>query len=129
MTMRTETKLTFTIVALGLAGLSTGRAADTKKWTLPPETAAFAPGRGVAAANAHCVTCHSIDYVTTQPPMPRSFWQATVEKMRGKFGAPIPPEQTEPLVEYLTAQYGAKPAVADAPKPGGDTAAEPARKR
>lgn len=39
--------------------------------------------------------------------MPRAFWAASVKKMQDKYGAAIPPEQVEPLVDYLTKNYGA----------------------
>ena len=74
---------------------------------LPPETSSFKPGPGSAIANGQCLTCHSVEYVTTQPPMPRAFWQAEVKKMQKTYGAPIPDNQIEPLVEYLARTYGA----------------------
>jgi cytochrome c551/c552 len=75
---------------------------------LPPETGAFQPGPGAEIANAQCLVCHSVEYVTTQPPFPRAFWAATVKKMREKYGAQMPEPQTEPLVDYLTEHYGVK---------------------
>jgi cytochrome c551/c552 len=76
------------------------------KIELPHETAAFKPGPGSEIANGQCLICHSVEYVMTQPPLPRSFWLAEVKKMRDKFGAPIPEAQIEPLVSYLTKNYG-----------------------
>ncbi len=73
---------------------------------LPPETESFKPGPGADLANGQCLTCHSVDYVTMQPPMPRSFWAAEVEKMRQTYGASIPDDQVTSLVEYLTRNYG-----------------------
>lgn len=76
------------------------------KITLPPETGVFKAEPDAALANAQCLTCHSIEYVTTQPPMPRAFWAASVKKMREKYGAGIPDDLVEPLVGYLTRNYG-----------------------
>jgi cytochrome c551/c552 len=76
------------------------------KIELPPETASFKPGRGSEIANAQCLICHSIDYVVIQPPSGRAYWDSTVKKMRDKFGAPLPEEQIEPLVNYLAGNYG-----------------------
>jgi hypothetical protein len=87
--------------------------ADELKITLPAETAALRPGKGVELAQANCYICHSVDYIQTQPPMPRKFWEAEVKKMREKYGAPTPEETVPTLIEYLTATYG----VPDAPKP------------
>ncbi len=73
---------------------------------LPPETAAYRSGPGVELAQGHCVTCHSADYISSQPPMPRKFWEASVKKMKEKFGAPIPDNIAVLLADYLTATYG-----------------------
>lgn len=76
------------------------------KITLPAETGMYRKGPGVELAMAHCLMCHSSEYVSTQPPMPRKFWEASVKKMKEKFGAPTPEEQVVALVDYLTATYG-----------------------
>lgn len=85
--------------------LTTSRAAD-RGWKLPGESASFAPGPGMELAFGLCVLCHSADYISTQPPMNRVAWTATVTKMKEKYGAPISPEQLEPLVNYLVKTYG-----------------------
>ncbi len=74
--------------------------------TLPPETASFKPGAGAEFASGQCLVCHSAQYVSTQPIMPRGFWKAAVEKMQKKYGAPISEDQIAPLVEYLVHTYG-----------------------
>jgi mono/diheme cytochrome c family protein len=77
------------------------------KIVLPAETAALKPGPGAELAVASCLVCHSVEYISTQPVMPRAFWKASVDKMRSKFGAPITDEQLEKLTEYLVSAYGA----------------------
>lgn len=94
-----------TAAAAGVLFLMSTGVAETVSIELPPETVAYRPGKGVELAQAYCMTCHSADYTETQPPMPRKFWEATVNKMRDKFGAPLPPDTTA-LVDYLTATYG-----------------------
>ena len=84
------------------------------KIVLPPETVSFKSAPGSALANGQCLACHSVEYVETQPPMPRAFWAASVKKMREKFGAAIAEDQVEPLVNYLVENYG----VADGPTLG-----------
>src|SRR5690348_6048165 len=86
---------------------SVGVFADPVKIQLPAEVAAFKQDTGAELANAHCLICHSVEYVTIQPPLPRSFWKASIEKMRQKYGAVIPEQQVEPLADYLTRNYGA----------------------
>ncbi len=81
--------------------------------TLPPETAMLKPTKGGELAQANCLICHSADYISSQPPMPRKFWEANVKKMIDKYGAPTAPENIAALVDYLVASYG----VPEAPKP------------
>jgi sulfite dehydrogenase (cytochrome) subunit B len=50
--------------------------------------------------------CHSADYISTQPPMGRKFWEATLKKMKEKFAAPTPDDALPVLAEYLTKSYG-----------------------
>ena len=74
--------------------------------TLPPETAALKPGVGADLAQANCLTCHSAEYISSQPKMPRKFWEAEVKKMKEKFAAPLADENLAALADYLTATYG-----------------------
>jgi sulfite dehydrogenase len=75
---------------------------------LPPETAAYKPSDlpGYQLAQQNCMICHSAQYVQTQPPLPRSYWQATVKKMQKPFGAPLKDEDVPAIVDYLTKVYG-----------------------
>lgn len=82
--------------------------AEVKKIELPPEPVKFKDGKGAELAQSYCFTCHSVEYIATQPPMLRKFWEAAVVKMRDKFGAPLPEEAIQPLVDYLTENYGKK---------------------
>src|SRR5438876_6362234 len=76
------------------------------EFQLPPETAAFKQDKGAEIANGQCLICHSVEYVQMQPPMPRAFWKSSVQKMQQKYGAPIPDDQVEAVVDYLTKNYG-----------------------
>ena len=79
--------------------------------TLPTETARLAdsPLPGAALATALCSTCHSAEYVLTQPPASsRTYWKNTVVKMQKTFGAPIPDTAIDPLTDYLVKLYGAE---------------------
>lgn len=96
---------------LGLGVLVAGGAvlrAAPLEITLPAETARLAesPLPGYALATAMCYTCHSADYTRVQPVSSRAYWKATVTKMQKTFGAPIPDEAVEPIVEYLVKTYG-----------------------
>ena len=80
----------------------------TDAWKLPAETPNLkpAPGIGTALVVANCSLCHSVDYISTQPPLTSAQWQATVVKMQQKYGAPIATNAVPQLVEYLVAAYG-----------------------
>ena len=76
--------------------------------TIPPETTTFQPSNlpGYQLAQRNCMTCHSAQYVSTQPPSPRKYWEATVRKMQKPFGAQFPDEDIPALVDYLSKTYG-----------------------
>ena len=89
-----------------LLALVTTASASPLKIELPPETPNFKAAPGVEVAMQQCLVCHSSEYITTQPPLSRVAWKASVEKMKGKFGAQIPPDKIESLVDYLAKSYG-----------------------
>ena len=69
---------------------------------------AFQGGPGMELANLQCLTCHSADYISTQPRLSRTAWRASVQKMKDKYGAPIPTDKMDALAEYLVKNYGAE---------------------
>jgi cytochrome c5 len=81
------------------------RAGD-RGWKLPPETTKLKRAPGVDVTTAQCLLCHSADYISIQPPMNRAAWAATVAKMKDKYGAPIQPNATNAIVNYLAKTYG-----------------------
>jgi len=103
-------------IGAGVALLSSvSRAVEIK---LPAETAALAPSAhpGYSVAMNYCVTCHSAEYVRTQPPnMTPAYWKATVLKMKKAFGAPIPDDQLDVITEYIVKTYGANQAAPAVP--------------
>jgi hypothetical protein len=77
--------------------------------TLPPETASFKPSDlpGYALVQRDCLICHSAQYVQYQPSTsPRTYWEATVKKMKKPFGAPFADEDIPAIVDYLVKTYG-----------------------
>lgn len=94
------------ITAVSIAATPAAGAASAA----PPETAKFAPGPGVELASRHCQSCHSVDYITTQPPqVGANFWQAEVKKMIDVFGARIPDDDARKIIDYLNGAYRAPP--------------------
>ena len=110
--------------------IATAAIAAPVEITLPEDTARLveSPLPGYPLAMAMCYTCHSTDYVRTQPVSSRTYWKAAVVKMQKTFGAPIPEDAVEPITDYLVKTYGAERAApggsAAPPKP----AATPAKK-
>ena len=104
-----------TVASIGFGIVSAGVPVQPQKnpfagdaWQLPPENPVLKPGEGLASVTGNCVLCHSVDYISTQPPLLRAQWTATVEKMRAKFGATIATNQVPGIVEYLATAYGRK---------------------
>ena len=86
------------------ASSANSRAAE--EFALPPETARYVAAPGGELATTFCLTCHSADYISTQPPLTRAQWTASVGKMKKTYGAPVPDDQVDRLVEYLVKNYG-----------------------
>lgn len=102
--MQRSLLLALTAAALSLAAA----AASPVSFTLPEETAAFKPGPNLDVVQKNCATCHSADYVETQPRnvKPRKdFWQTEVTKMIKLYGAPIDQADVGKIVDYLAATY------------------------
>lgn len=55
------------------------------------------------ALRDNCLICHSEEMVVSQR-LTRPQWKAEVEKMVG-FGSPLPPDQVDTLITYLSKQY------------------------
>ena len=97
------------ILAVAAAGSVAARetaAMPPPAYAPPPETSRFIEAPGVNVAQRYCLTCHSADYVSNQPPhMPAAFWQNEVAKMRNAYGAPIPDDAAKAIADYLVATY------------------------
>lgn len=97
-------RIAFAIVALALS-LAPGRAAP-QRYELPEETATLREGPGGDIAQNSCAACHSLDYITTQPPgKGRAFWEGAVRKMVKTFHAQIGEGDAKKIIDYLSATY------------------------
>ena len=99
------------LAVLGL--LSVSSAAFALGIELPPETAALRSSDlpGYLLARENCLTCHSANYPSSQPPgLPHSFWEAEVKKMKATYGAQFPDKDIPAIADYLTKAYGAEAA-------------------
>ncbi|HEV7815146.1 MAG TPA: cytochrome c [Janthinobacterium sp.] len=102
--------------AAGLLALLAMSSAFALEITLPPETAAYKPSElpGYKLVLQNCLACHSAHYPQMQPGVtPRTYWEATVKKMKKPFGAQFADQDIPAMVDYLAKTYGAeRPAAA-----------------
>ena len=75
---------------------------------LPEAKFELPPGKGRETVVAQCAMCHTLAYITLQPPLSREAWTASVTKMQKTFGAPIPDDKVGEVVDYLVAVNGKK---------------------
>jgi cytochrome c551/c552 len=76
---------------------------------LPVETVKLRPSKlpGFAIAMQKCAICHSVDYVSYQPPgMNQAQWTAEMAKMQHTYGAPISDDEVKQIGAYLAVAYG-----------------------
>ena len=104
----------FRILLIALLSAATPLLAEGLRIQLPPENPQLKPGPQADMVMASCLVCHSWDYVTTQPVLPRTTWKAIVTKMKVTFGAPLADDRIEPIVDYLVRAYGNEQAVGGA---------------
>ena len=101
--MKATTATAIAFLWLAAAALA---AAATLKIDLPEPALRLKPGPGAQIAMDNCQGCHSLDYITTQPPhRDRAFWDAAVRKMVDVYGAPISEEDAKTIAAYLAAKY------------------------
>jgi len=97
--------LTALIATASLGARRDAPAAETPAAiTLPAQNTNFRPAPGIEIARRDCLSCHSAEYVTSQPPLSKAAWTKEIAKMRTAFGATIPDADTDGLVAYLLAQ-------------------------
>ena len=99
------------LTAAVMSGFTSDTPPAQRTVTLPPETAVYRASDlpGYQLVQRSCLTCHSAQYVTTQPPASnRGYWEATVRKMKKPFGAQFPDEDVPAMVDYLVKTYGAE---------------------
>ena len=65
---------------------------------------------GVERVQSYCAICHSLDYIVMNSPFQdRAGWDKTVTKMVKVMGAPLTPEDSAAIIDYLAAHYGKPP--------------------
>ena len=100
--------LRFLTIASILAFRGITAEAKELKIELPEETIALKQSNlsGYQLVQQNCLTCHSTQYIQYQPPSSRTYWEATVKKMKQPFGATFDDKDIPAMVEYLAKTYG-----------------------
>ena len=65
----------------------------------------LATGEGKDEVENYCELCHSPRYITMQPVMSAQAWSDEVNKMRKTFGASIPDDTAQKIIQYLGSHY------------------------
>ncbi len=96
--------LSVTLAASGpaLAGEKDG----ARSIQLPVMKFDLADGPDRDKVQGYCGVCHGAEYIPMQPKMSKAQWTGTVTKMIKAFGAPIPQEDADKIVNYLATAYG-----------------------
>ena len=108
MTMKRRLVLATLATVTLAAGMTAATLAKPVTFTAPSETSTLkkTADPGYLRTDALCVSCHSRDYITTQPTgKGKEFWAAEVTKMVTVYGAPIPEPDRATIAEYLAATY------------------------
>jgi hypothetical protein len=74
--------------------------------TLPVMQVQLKPGPGLDKVSTLCNICHTLKYITMQPPLSKATWSAEVNKMIKVMGAPINEQDANTIIDYLAANYG-----------------------
>ena len=101
-------RLATVLLAAGAGLLSLAAAAQPLNIELPfgdvPPELAEPDSRVVVN---HCSSCHSLDYITTQPRgKGEQFWRDSVAKMINVYKAPLSPEQADAVAATLARKFG-----------------------
>jgi hypothetical protein len=93
--------------ATGPGSNSKGSASAAVRTLHLPELDTDLPNRpGRNAVVVVCGVCHTTRYITIQPPLSRDTWIAEITKMQKTFGAPIPADKTDEILNYLLSVRG-----------------------
>src|SRR3569623_1949926 len=92
-------RVTATATSVAAAGVTL----TSQQLTLPEEKAAFPAGAQGTLLTNNCTGCHSPEMILTQPVFGADKWQATVDKMRKAYHAPVAPADDAKIVAALLA--------------------------
>lgn len=70
--------------------------------SLPFGDRTFQGDQWAKLANTHCLLCHSMGMITTQPPLTPDTWKKEIDKMRSAYGCPLRDDQVDGLVKFIS---------------------------
>ncbi len=95
------------VISTGFSGAyAAGQQSSVHAIQLPDMKFDLAEGPGRDKAASYCAICHGAEYIPMQPKMSKAQWTGTVTKMIKAFGAPIPQEDADIIINYLSTAYG-----------------------
>lgn len=74
---------------------------SVREMAIMPQELSFPEGEGKTEFTSYCGICHSLTYITSQPPLSRDAWAAEVHKMVERYGAPIDTANARKITDYL----------------------------
>ena len=75
---------------------------------IPDGDKTFPGGNEADSVNNNCLSCHSVEMVLNQPPLPKATWVGEVQKMIKVYKAPIDAAEVTPIADYLAKTKGSK---------------------
>ena len=94
-------------LAAGFAGTLQAEQEDAvKSIELPVMVFDLAGGPDRDKVMRYCGICHGTEYIPMQPKLSKAQWTATVTKMIKTFGAPVPQDDGDKIIDYLATTYG-----------------------
>ncbi|HVO48441.1 MAG TPA: hypothetical protein VMT29_19145 [Steroidobacteraceae bacterium] len=94
--------MNYRAIGLAMIALLTGSAAAADG-----HDATLKEGRDADLTTARCSICHSTDYIPMNSVfLKQAGWDAEVHKMIKVMGAPIPEDEAQKIIAYLTQYYG-----------------------
>jgi len=119
--MRRAAFFTFLLIVLGVLGwrwlahlpprvtetdtsvAAAGVTLNSQTLTLPADQIAYPAGPGSDVLMTNCTGCHSPEMILNQPKLAADKWQATIDKMRKAYHAPLAPADDARIIAALMA--------------------------
>jgi len=106
MTMLIIFAMTGALLAALTASVGAEQKGSVRSIELPYMPFDLAAGPDRDTVNRYCGICHGVEYVPMQPRLSKAQWTGTVTKMIKVFGAPVPQEDADKIIGYLSTAYG-----------------------